>query len=119
MTTTTTLTEQVPVLAAWYDDGECWTFDVGADHTDHDPSRNSFVIDVDPALTTAYQTAITAMHDAETALVAAMGLSTEGPELVDTCPEFELSAYDRRVLDRFPLMSGLRCGRCGAHRGDH
>lgn len=54
MTTTTTLTEQVPVLAAWYDDGECWTFDVGA-----------------------------------------------------------------RVLDRFPLMSGLRCGRCGAHRGDH
>lgn len=118
MTTTTTLTEQVPVLAAWYDDGECWTFDVGADHTDHDPSHNSFVIDVDPALTTAYQTAITAMHDAETALVAAMGLSTEGPELVDTCPEFELSAYDCRVLDRFPLRE-LRCGRCGAHRGDH
>lgn len=64
MTTTTTLTEQVPVLAAWYDDGECWTFDVGADHTDHDPSHNSFVIDVDPALTTAYQTAITVLESA-------------------------------------------------------
>ena len=118
---TTTLTT-IPVQANWYDDGECWVFDPGADPADHDPAHNAFVIPVDTTIVAAYQQAITALHDAVVALVIAMGLSTEGPELADVCAEFLESPWDAELRSLFHTTRAgeyVRCVRCGAHRDAH